>query len=479
MKPRPGLFLNSLTQAGVRVLGSVCSLILMWLIARRSADVLGVFRTLYSYLLVGDVAALLGMQTYIMREVSIHPEDSRRLAGHAALFAVGVAALGAAGLSGVALIRVGYSPAIRQGLFVVAGTLPATAISLVGMSILLGTSRATTCSLVQGAETLLRTVGGIVLVLLGYGVLPVIGLMAVVRCLLPLGYWHTVRPLLPGGAWRLDGRFFRGFLRQVPVFVGIAALACVLRFAAPLLLPVMTTDAGAGQFAAAYIFVDLLMLVPTALTMNLLPVLARRARDREGGLLDSCRSGVKAMALGVIPIAAILAAVAHPMYAALFPGRPAYGTSATILQIVIWTCCLQSIDQVLAATIVAQGKAHIDLQTLTVGSASLIALLGLLVPHFGVLGAAWGVLGGFILMVVTRFILVGRQVRGLQPARLLWRPAMAAGPAMAAAAFGARWHWLAGAASGGLVYVAGLAALGAFTAAERGGLLELLQAGNA
>jgi O-antigen/teichoic acid export membrane protein len=265
----------------------------------------------------------------------------------------------------------------------------------------------------------------------------------------------------------------------VPVFVGITAMATVLRFSAPLLLPVLMNDAAAGQFAAAYIFVDMVLLVPTALTMNLLPVLARRAREPQGNLPESCRYGVKVMAMGVIPVAAILAAVAHPMFAAVFPGKTAYLASAGVLQIVVWTCCTQSVDQVLAATIVAQGKQHIDLQTLSVGSVALIVLLLVLVPLFGVIGAAWGVLGGFGMVLATRFVLVGRQVGGLQPLELLWRPAVAVVPAMAAAVMVARWHWLAGAAAGGLVYLAGLRVLGAFTEAERGGMLDLLQAGRA
>lgn len=479
MKPRAGLFLSSVTQAGVRVLGSICSLVLMWLIARRSADVLGVFRTLFSYLLIGDVAALLGMQTYVMREISTHPTEGRKLALHALVFGVMVGAVGAAALSGMAFFWTGYSDAIRRGLFIVAACAPATAASLVGMSILIGMGRATTCSLVQGGEVLVRTCGGIIMVLFGCGILPVVALMAAVRWLWLMGYWRAVRPLLTAGSWSLDWRYFGTFLRCVPVFVGITVLATALRFAAPLLIPVMMNDVAAGQFAAAYIFVDMVLLVPTALTMNLLPVLARRAREPGGSLAESCRYGIKVMAIGVIPVAAILAAVAHPMFAAIFPGRAAYVASAGVLQVVVWTCCLQSIDQVLAATIVAQGKQHIDLQTLSVGSVGLVILLLILVPHWGVLGAAWGVVGGSSLMLATRFVLVGRQVAGLNPVELLWRPVTAALPAVAAAVLAARWQWLAGAAAGTLVYLVSLRLLGAFTEAERGGILDLLQARRA
>jgi O-antigen/teichoic acid export membrane protein len=277
----------------------------------------------------------------------------------------------------------------------------------------------------------------------------------------------------------VDWAFFRDFLRHVPTFATITSLSMVLRFAAPLALPWMLNDVAAGQFGAAYIFIDLVMMVPTKLTINLMPVLARKSREPGSQLLESCRQGIKAMAMGVLPISAILAVVAPPMFASVFPGKATYAISATVLQVVIWTCCLQSIDQVLSATIVAKGRQHIDLQTLSIGSASMILLLAISVPIFGIMGAAFAVLGAIALQLVVRFILVGRQLGALRPFELLWRPLMAAGVAMTAAMVMARVHWLVGAAAGGLAYLATLGALGAFKPDEYDGMMRLLQAEKA
>ncbi len=178
MTMRSGPLLNSLTQVAARTLGAASSLILSWLIARHSAGELGVFRTLFSYLLVGDFVALLGMQTYVMREVSLHPQNVKKQGLHALIFAQLVALVGVILMIGLAFFGRGYSQTIRQGLFFVAGSLPATATSLVGMAILIGLGRAPTCSFIQGTEAVVRTLAGIALVLLGYGMVPVIGVMA-------------------------------------------------------------------------------------------------------------------------------------------------------------------------------------------------------------------------------------------------------------------------------------------------------------
>src|SRR5579885_2190593 len=324
MSRRSGPLFNSVAQAGARILGSISSLVLTWLIARQSASALGVFRTLFSYLLIGDFIALLGMQTYVIRETSLHPQQLRKLGLHALLFSLLVAFVGIVLMNGLAIFGSGYSQTIRHGLFIVAGSLPATAASLVGISLLIGMGRTTVCGLIQGVEAVIRTVTGIVLITLGYGILPVIAGMAIIRWLLPLAYWRTVKPSFSNEPWKVDRAFFWNFLRQVPTFVGITLLAMVLRFATPLILPWMPNDAAAGQFGAAYIFIDLVMLIPTALTINLIPVLARKGRGTGPDLADSCRQGIKVMAMGVLPVAALLAVVAQPMFATLFPGKATY-----------------------------------------------------------------------------------------------------------------------------------------------------------
>jgi O-antigen/teichoic acid export membrane protein len=167
------------------------------------------------------------------------------------------------------------------------------------------------------------------------------------------------------------------------------------------------------------------------------------------------------------------------MFASIFPGNTNYAISATVLQVVIWTCCLQSIDLILSAAIVAKGKQHIDLQTLTIGATGMIILLAILIPIFGLMGAAFGVLGAIALQLVVRFILVGRQIGALRPFELLWRPVMAAVAAMVAALAATRFHWLAGVAAGGLAYLATLGALGAFKRDECDGMMRLLQAEKA
>ena len=478
MKTRSGVLLNSLSQAGVRLLGSACALFLTWIIARKSVDDLGVFRTLFVYFLISEFIPLLGMQTFLFREIALHPHQIKKYTLHAIIFSGIVAGVGMLLLSGLA-IRGSYSAVISRGLFIVAAGLPATAASLVGLCVLVGAGQATRFSFVQGIETLVRTGAGIVCILSGWGVLSVIAAMTISRWLTMVGYWYSVRPLFDRESWRFDRKFFREFLSHVPTFAGITTLSLVTRFATQAMLPWILNDASAGQFAAAYMFIDLALLVPTALTTNLMPVLARKARESSVALSDACRQGIKIMATGVLPISAIIAAVARPMFAAVLPGNASYEVSARVLEIVIWACSLQAIDQVLASAIVARGRADIDLRTVSIGAVSLVVLLIVLIPRCGVIGAAVGFLGGSSIALTARFNLVGKYIPDIRPLEVFWRPALASGAASASAFIIAPRNWLAAAVVGAAVYLALLGIFGGFARGEREGVLRLLQAGRA
>ncbi len=474
MKARSGLLLNSLSQAGVRVLGSGCALVLTWLIARRSVEGLGVFRTLFVYFLICEFLPLLGMQTFLFREISLHPERTKKYTLHAMIFAL-IVSVATAGILCALGFSKGYSEGIRHGLFLVAAGLPPTAASLVGLSVLVGAGQTARFSLIQGIETIVRTLAGIALILMGGGVLSAIAAMVVVRWGVVVGYWQAMKPLFGDEPWTFDWEFFRGFLRQVPTFAGITLLSLVARFAAQTMLPWMLNDAAAGQFAAAFAFVDMTLLVPTALTTNLMPMLSRKAHEPPPALAEASRRGIKVMAIGVLPVCAVVAAVSRPMFAAVLPGHASYAVSARLLEVIIWTCGLQAVDQVLSSAAVACGRQDLDLHTVAIAAVGLVVLLAVGVPLFGVMGAAMAVLVGTALLLLTRFILVSPHVRGLQPFELLWRPVAAAVVAMIAAAAAARFHWLAGAAAGGLAYLAAFAALGGFASRERRDLLNLLQ----
>lgn len=475
MKKSSGLALNSLSQVGVRLGASFCALALTWLIARRSPEDLGVFRTLFVYFLMCEFVPLLGMQTYLFREISVCPEKTRAHALHALVFALAVSGLGMCGLAGVAAAGI-YSENISTGLLLVAASFPPTAASLVGLSVLVGTGRTTHFSLVQGAETLVRTVLGVGLILAGANILWTLAGVIAARWLVVPAYWVCIRSVLPPGRWMFSWLEFKAFVQRVPTYAGITLLSIVTRFGAPALIPFILDDQAAGLFAAAYVFVDLALMVPTALSTNLIPVFAKRSEESVPALAQASAQGLALMATGLLPVAAIMAVISVPLFETIYPGQETYRISGIILQSLIWTCVFQAMDQILASAIIARGKPEVDLRTVLCGALILCSVLAGALLSFGVKGAGFAVALSMGLSFVVRFVLVSRHIPGIHVIDALWRPLLATA-LTSLATFGlSSVHWIAAAAGGAATYLGVLALLGAFRPRERQRFLGLFQA---
>lgn len=402
---RGRLIRNTLMLTGVRIFASLCGLALTWIIAHREVNDLGAFRTLFVFFMVSESLLLLGMQAFLFREMALHPDQIRRYSLHALFFALGTSVI--VGIGFFILGAFGsYSPVVSCGLYLLTLALPASALNMVALCILVALEKSATHALIQGLETVVRTIICLVLLWKGWSILSVMGIFVASRWLVQIIYWRAIAPHLGSGVWFWDRAFFREFISQVPTFAGIALLAIALRFAAPLILPWVSGDQAAGQFGAAVVFLDMVLLVPTAFVTNLMPRFAVYAKESLEVLGRACESSVEIMALGILPVVALIMLLAEPMMHLVYRSNPAYEASIPILKIAIWVCLFSAMDQVLSAAIVSCGKQKVDLKVLAVGAGALVVLLLFFIHLEGAIGAGKGLLGGTIVLVITRFYFV-------------------------------------------------------------------------
>ena len=466
---------SSLLITFVRILSSLCALGLTLLVARNGAEDLGAFRTLLVFFLIADFLPLLGMHTFVIREVALHAGKLKAYLLHSFVLALAVSMV--AGVVLLALAKFGnYSPTIGRGLVVLCSALPASAANLCAIAALVGLGKGVSFGMIQGLETVARTIVSVVCLLAGWGILAVIISFVVVRWLILFFYWTSIAPHAREERWKWDTSFFRSFVSHIPTFAGIALLAIVSRFLAQLMLPWMTDNAAAGQFAVAYVFIDIMLLAPTAMVTILAPQFAQNANVSMDLLSHACKQGAKLMGIVMIPCAALIMMEAQTIIHLLFHSKTGYDLSPLILQIIIWVAFIMAVDQVLAAAIISCKKQVVDLQTLCVGSLVLLVALNLFIRSHGAVGAGLGLLAGSVVMLFVRFVLVGRHITGLNPLTLFWRPAVAsAGMCLAVVVLAnMRVPWLLQIALGGGIYLLLMALFGSFAQSERTELLTLL-----
>ncbi|MEF2146350.1 MAG: oligosaccharide flippase family protein [Desulfovibrionaceae bacterium] len=421
---RSGVFWSSATIAAMRIFASGCAFALFWVIARMSVVDAGAFRTIFVFFLSLEFLSLLGMNQYLIREVSVASGGVRSLLVSSFVFSLGVCLMLALGLWGVAGYG-SFSPVVSSGLLLLVVSLPATAAVCCGQSILVGLGRGVEFGLLQGVEVVCRTGTGIVLMLCGADVLAVVTGFVVIRYLVVALYWWRVVPELEQGAFSFNADYFRDFLKKVPPFAGILILYLVSRFAAQVMLPWMYGDKAAGHFAVAYQMLDLLLLVPTALSINLMPLFAQRVKESEDEYVQVCGLGLKIMTLAVLPATVMLSCLAGPVVMLLF--GPDFTPSILLLQVLIWAGFLLALDQVLSTAAIARGRQDADLKALLAGASASLLLLYPLISVYGALGAVAGVLGGCVVLMGARLFLSRDVIPGLHVLSRLWRILVAGG----------------------------------------------------
>jgi O-antigen/teichoic acid export membrane protein len=465
---------GSLMLTGGRLVSSFCGLVLFWLIARRGASDLGVFRTLLSFFLITELFPLLGLQIYLTREIAVDRTHLRKYILHSVLLALAVSLVGILVICAIA--RWGsYSPAVSKGLLIITGAMPATAVYLCALPVLIALERGATVGVLQAVETFARTVIGSILVLLGWPIMSVIGAIVLVRWLVLIAYWRECKPPPEPEGWRFEKAFLLKIVRQIPVFAGITLFAGISRFAAQVMLPWILGDKAAGQFGAAYVFIDIALLIPTALVANLMPRFSLLARDSIGHISRAAQESIKLMALGMLPVAGIVTLVAHPLLGIVFHNPEIRDAATPVLQVCIWVCFFMSVDSVLSSTIVACGKPSFDLQSVAVGAVATLGMLYVAIARLGVVGGAVGLLAGCAIQLGARFVIFGAHVPGLNPMPLIWRPVVATAAMMGLVCWIPLANWPLIVAAGILSYSLFLYVLGALSASECDGIGSLLR----
>ena len=94
---------GSLMLIAARVIASACAFILFWVISQISVGQLGAFRTIFVFFIFTEFLPLMGMQQYVIREISVLSGQIKRFIFHAFIFSLIIALVIIAGLLAVAI----------------------------------------------------------------------------------------------------------------------------------------------------------------------------------------------------------------------------------------------------------------------------------------------------------------------------------------------------------------------------------------
>jgi O-antigen/teichoic acid export membrane protein len=459
-------------KAVVYPLGFVASVVLIRYLGVEGLGQYNYFSTFAS--LFGLVAGL-GLPILLTREAARDRPGAARHLGDALVLQ--------AGLSGLAVVVVATAGlALNPVTF-------AVPIALFGVSVALTALGAPYLAMLNAFEhmhlgagievacTLLRVLAILAAIRLGLDVTGLVALLLVVPVsYLLLAKLASDRRCAPAAFAPAPARL-RALLRATTPFALLTLFGTAYFRLDILMLEKMQDVAAVGIYSAAYKLVDVLLVVGVNTAGVVYPVMATQAGHAPAALHQTIESTYRYMAAAGFPLGVAVTFLAAPIVTGLF--GDAFAPSVVPLRILIWAVVLMFVSAPLTHALNATRHEWVLIAILGANTAINVLANLVLIPAYGVVGAA----ASTVACEVVNLALVIRFVRR-RIAPLAWIGSLAPVVGAAAVTAGPLWylgeqHPIAAAVAAAGLYAAALLGLGFLRPSERFALLRLLAPGSA
>ena len=459
---------------GVLILGRAAGMIggflLFMLLSRQSTEIVGGFRVSITFLGITEFLPLLGMHRWLAAEIGRNVDEQYAIFVMACWFALGVGAL--CGLTYLSIAYAGvYSPDLSACLKLVAVTALASAINLCALSALVGLGHSDQSGLLGMGETFVRSAAAITLVILGAKLFTIILVFAVTRYVTAAAGFALVHRHIRHTSRKVRWSLVQNFLSQAPNLALSLIGFLTIRNVGILLLPLFRGESEAGLYAAAFQLFDMVLLVPTVLTISTNYVFVKSSERSTPSLRHNTNQLIGITALFVLPAAILGGVLARPVIE--IPFGTAFDASVLPFRILLLAAIVMSLDQILALSMVVAARYQADRYCMLIGAVVTVGATCALSGRLGATGTALAFLMGVACTLALRFQFMRWLVRAPHLLEAVHRPAVAAAIAGVAVAVVYRWTDVEGrfpitlglllAAFGGIVYGLALYWRGAFT----------------
>lgn len=391
-----------------RVVGMLGGFVLMLLLTWQSSEMAGIFRTIITYLTILDFVPLLGMHRWIATQITRRGGEGHAVFTLACWFAIGVSIV--TGMAFLAIALAGaYDSDTSSCLRIAALAALPSAINLCSASALVGLGHTHQSGLVSLLEMLTRSSLAIILVVLGIDLTWVIAVYVGSRWFFAGAGLYLVRTHIGQMPARVDRSLAREFLSQVPNLALSMIGFLVMRNAAMVLLPLFRGAAETGYYAAPLQFFDLLMLVPTVLTISTNHAFSESASRSSASLRQNTMRLIYITAIFVVPAVLLGLVLAGPMILTVYGS--AYEASIVPFRLILLCVAVASLDQILALSMVVSGGFKTDRICMSAGAVTVVVAICLLGGGWGAIGAAAAVLLGSICTLGIRLFFMRRLIR--------------------------------------------------------------------
>lgn len=213
-----------------------------------------------------------------------------------------------------------------------------------------------------------------------------------------------------------------------------------------------------GFYNAAYRPVTVALAVPLTYFQGLFPALARTWTEGPERLRELAARSLRLCAIVAVPLGVGGTLLAESVIALLF--GPQYAESALPLKLLVWSAALVILRGSYRHSLNAAGLQNLDLRCAGVSCGLNVGLNVLLIPRYGMLGAAGATVFADVVWFAMAAWYFNRRIATLSPVAALARPAVAGAVMGVVLWVGTPVFWVVHAAVGVAVYFIALLVLG-------------------
>ena len=388
---------------------------LLWmLIVPRTLGAAGLGLVVSALSVSGVLSIVLGMGTrnYLVREMVVAPDRAPELVGTAIVMRLLMAPV-------VMLAAVAYARLVGDGseativLYLAAATTVLTLLAEPMQAMFQSIERMQYLAYADVINKSLQSVGGIGLVLAGFGAIAVTGDMAVSAAVVILVCFVWLRPWLRVRL-RTSPRLMASMVRESAAYWTCGLFGMIYFWIDSVMLSLMTSSRVVGWYGAPMRLFQTLMFLPVMLSTAWLPRLVDAFTHGHDALLRAARKPVELILVLSAPIAGLVIIAAHPLVHYVYGGSFKQAVPVTV----ILALCVPAIYMnIMLGQVVLAAKRQVIWTYLTAGAAVFNPLLNLiLIPATqhrygnGAIGASVSLLVTESLMDVIGVFIVGRHI---------------------------------------------------------------------
>ena len=382
--------------------------ILLIIIARHSDKLLGQYALVMTFYYVMQMLPLLGLTSFIMREVARVPEQAGR-------FFVSIGALSMLGCVAVDISCYGflqftdYDTSVVHAIGLLGLLIFPGILAFIAEIIFMSVHQARPVAWVAVVENIVRVAGSAVVLISDHGVYELVMVLCLTRFGALVTYIITMKRTGVVTTFGLPStELLRRTLRVLPVFLWGSIVFTVLSRLDFLVLSMLEQVETLGHYAIAYRLYEVFAIILTAVIMAMFPWVSKSFVGARKHYVVAVHSIAIVFSSGLVLLSANVALFAENYVLLLFPDQ--YPAPVLMSQLFAAAIFITGMDFLASGILHASDEQTADIRSNTLGGGVLTVLLLALVPAYGIIGALLAKVVSSLTQGILKFVAMNRSV---------------------------------------------------------------------